>query len=125
MSRTARAVAGFLSICSSPGTARCEPMLTVVFGEDFAPAAPALVALLPGVFFLSLYTILANYLAAIGLPAIAVVAPFLALVLNVVLNLLLIPPYGATGAALASSAAYLALFLVGLSYIARNRGTEP
>jgi O-antigen/teichoic acid export membrane protein len=124
MTRTAMAVAALLLPVCVVAALLAEPVLTVVFGQEFAPAAPALVALLPGVFFLSLYTIMANYLAAIGMPAIAVFAPLVALTVNVVLNLALIPSYGATGAALASSAAYLILLAVGVGYIARSRRSE-
>ena len=73
---------------------------------EFAPATPALLWLLPGIAALSVHTIVMNYCAAVGNPRVILIAPIAGLIVNVVLNLALIPSLGIVGASLASTIAY-------------------
>ena len=83
-----------------------EPAIRVLYGADFVPGSSALVLLLPGIAFLSVQTIIAHYQFAVGAPPIVVASPLLGAVLNVCLNLVLVPRYGIAGAAIASTLAY-------------------
>ncbi len=82
------------------------PILTTVYGSAFASAAGALRWLLVGVVSLSVSRVLANSIAAIGEPGKNVMGSLVALVSNVVLNVLLIPRFGIGGAAVASAVTY-------------------
>jgi len=62
--------------------------------------------LIPASFSLSFGSLFNNYLNSKGFPIISVVFPAIALLLNISLNLLLIPVYGIYGAALATSISY-------------------
>ena len=93
------------------------PLVTFLYGEQFAASIPSLLILLPGVVFLSVHVVLMAYLGSIGLPRVAVLAPLLGLLLNLGLNLLLIPAAGIEGASAASTVAYAAMALTLLAFI--------
>jgi O-antigen/teichoic acid export membrane protein len=82
-------------------------IVPLVFGAEFAPAVPAVLWLLPGIFFLGVETVAAQYLSSIGFPWLQIVAWFGVLALNVMLNLQVIPVYGIVGASAVSSLTYL------------------
>lgn len=83
------------------------PLIRFVFGESFAPAVRPLLCLLPGMAANALAAPLSLCLTQqIGRPGIAATISLAALVLNVALNLALVPTQGALGAALASSLTY-------------------
>ena len=83
-----------------------------MFGSDFKESALVLKYLLFGVLFLSAFKILNQDLAGKGKPWISMKGMVPGLFINIVLNIYLIPRYGAIGAALASSVSYaLAIFL--------------
>jgi len=58
-----------------------------------------------------------NYFASIGMPAIVIYSPGAAVLLNILLNIFLIPAYGCIGAAWSSIAAYGMMFAFSLLYI--------
>lgn len=85
-----------------PGTALLIAVFLPAFGDSFPP----LVILLPGVVSLSLVKVLTGYLLGRGHPRPTVVASVTSLVVNLGLNLVLIPTVGITGAAFASLVSY-------------------
>lgn len=88
-----------------------QPLVKIVFGAAFLPSMMPMFVLLPGVFFLSVEIIFAQYLAArVKLNALLYYwgAAFL---VNLLLNLILLPKIGIVGASLSSSFCYL---LVGI-----------
>ncbi len=87
-----------------------RPLIFALYGPAFAGSVLPLLWLLPGVFLLSIETIAGQDLAGRGYPA-GLVGYWLAgLLLNVALNLIAIPRWGATGAAVTSSVAYAVMF---------------
>ncbi len=78
----------------------------LLFGAEFEPAVPAFLWLLPGILALSAYTVLSSFFAAIGFPAISILAPLAGFCVAVVLDIALIPRLGVVGASIASSTAY-------------------
>jgi O-antigen/teichoic acid export membrane protein len=101
-----------------------EPAITILYGTDFTPGAAALVLLLPGIAFLSVQTIVAHYQFAVGAPPIVVASPLLGAVLNVGLILALVPQFGLTGAAIASTLAYGAVLAAsGIHFVLRRPGS--
>ena len=95
----------------------------LLFGVRFEGAVPAFRALLPGIWFLSVETLLVQYLNGLGMRPAILWGWAAALVLNLALNLLWIPRHGILGAALASTLAYafMAWFVAAL-VLADRRG---
>ncbi len=83
-------------------------LIRVAFGEAFLPAYLPLRYLLPGIFTLSLSKILSADFIGRGKPEVTTLASSISLIINVGLNLVLIPIYGISGAAMASSVSYSA-----------------
>jgi O-antigen/teichoic acid export membrane protein len=94
-----------------------RPFIVFLYGDAFSGAVGALYWLLPGVFFLSINTIYMNFFAGKGMPLIVIISPFIALVLNIILNIYLIPILGINGAALVSSIAYLTMLTASIVYV--------
>ena len=81
-------------------------LINIAFGQAFFSAYLPLRYLLPGIFALSLSKVLSADFIGRGKPEVTTLASSVALVLNVLLNLVLIPTYGIIGAAIASSISY-------------------
>lgn len=79
-----------------------EPAINLVFGADYAGATPVLQVLGIYVFFQSITDVTTNGLDYLGRAKARAIAKGTTSVGNVVLNVLLIPIYGVTGAALAT-----------------------
>jgi O-antigen/teichoic acid export membrane protein len=94
-----------------------EPLVALLYGRSFLPAVPALIWLMPGIVMLSINTIYMNYFASIGMPLITIYSPASAAILNIVLNIKLIPKYGIVGASIASTVAYGMMFAISLVYL--------
>jgi O-antigen/teichoic acid export membrane protein len=84
-------------------------LIVTLFGIAYQPAYPALLALLPGLIGLNYSSILRLDLLGKNRPGTISLLMGLGALLNLALNLLLIPAYGIVGAAAASSIAYLAV----------------
>jgi O-antigen/teichoic acid export membrane protein len=82
------------------------PLVRLLFGDQFAPAASLFQLLSPGVFALGLAAVLSHHFAGEGYPLPAVAAAGIVLALNIVLDVLLLRPLGLHEASIASSAAY-------------------
>lgn len=78
-----------------------------LFGRDFSGSAVALWLLLPGTVAFALTNVLASTLAGWGRPGLNAWASLLCFVMTLGLAFLVIPRWGAAGAALAMSAGYL------------------
>ena len=81
-----------------------EPIVTFIFGHEYAPAAPPLTLLAISQAFAALTIPCAGLLIAAGRGGTFGLINLVAVVINISLNFVLIPPLGATGAALASMA---------------------
>jgi len=85
-------------------------LLGIFFGIDFIPVYAVYLWLIPASFSLSFGSLFNNYLNSKGFPIISIVLPAFALLINISLNLLLIPIWGIFGAAFATSIAYTMWF---------------
>jgi len=88
-------------------------LVTALFGVEFEGSVVPLWCLTPGILFFSLWTILNNDLGARGMPMIVIVAPALALLVNIGGNVLVLDRWGIAGSAASASVASL----VGLSLV--------
>jgi O-antigen/teichoic acid export membrane protein len=92
------------------------PLIRMAYGSAFAPSTPAVAWLLPGIGFYAINTVLMNLFASCGMPPIVVYSPLVALVVNVGLNLWLIPTVGFVGASMSSSVAYGLMLAMSVLY---------
>jgi O-antigen/teichoic acid export membrane protein len=83
-------------------------LLPLVFGAAFEPAVVPFLWLLPGAVGFAAIAVFSNALVGASAPGLSSLGPLVALVLGVALDLVLIPRFGASGAAAAASAAFLA-----------------
>ncbi len=97
-----------LSLVAVAAIASIVPfIIPLVYGESFIPSNRLIIAILPGIFFFVIFRIINSYLSGIGKPKYGIIAILPALLINVLLNLYLIPTYGAMGAAIATNWSYL------------------
>jgi stage V sporulation protein B len=93
-----------------------------LYGQAFGSAVIPLLVLLPGVIMLSQAVILYGDLLGRGQPQATVISVLISLMVTVVLDFILIPKYGITGAALASSSAYTIEFIIAGAFFVRHSG---
>jgi O-antigen/teichoic acid export membrane protein len=96
-----------------------------LFGEPYRGAAIALWVLLPGVLCYSLQAILQNDLSGRGYPAILPAAWGVALAVNVLGNIALLPHFGVAAAAASSSLAYALAYFMTLRHWTRRFPSIP
>jgi O-antigen/teichoic acid export membrane protein len=118
-------VNGTVSLVSVIGVAICGPLLIVFgYGSAFEAAIVPCLILLPGLWFQSAGNLSASVLASLGKPGTGSAVAVFQGVLTVILDVILIPPYGAVGAAVASALAYTAYGIAALVVLGRNSGTS-
>ncbi len=83
-----------------------KPVILLLLGEEFLPSSTVLIYLIPGVWMLTLYMVLNMDISGRGKPWLSLLAMVPGLIVNVALNLILIPKYGANGASIASTVSY-------------------
>jgi len=85
-----------------------------LYSPAYLPSVQPLQILLPGIVFLSVGRVLANDIAGRGRPILNTCLGGVALIANIILNILWIPGYGVSGAALASTVSYGVILLGGV-----------
>lgn len=81
-------------------------VIQLLYGVEFFDSIIILRVMLPGIFLLTMFKVMNMDLAGKGKPWVAIKAMGPALVTNISLNILMIPQYGALGAAMASVISY-------------------
>jgi O-antigen/teichoic acid export membrane protein len=99
-----------------------EPFAQLIYGREFASAAPALRLLAPAVVLISLVYLSSSLIVSRGSPTTMVAAVGGMVTLNVCLNLVLIPQYSDRGAAIAMLATEVVAAPVVLAIAARRAG---
>lgn len=84
-----------------------KPIIIGLFGIEFEPSVKALVFLIPGIFSLSLWKILANDLIAQGHANLYSVTAGVSMLAMIATDIVLIPLLGIIGASIGSSVAYI------------------
>jgi O-antigen/teichoic acid export membrane protein len=110
--------------CAAVGALACASPLLVplVYGPAFAASVTPLLALAPGAVAWSLLRPLEQYLVRLGRPMRMTAIAAGALASNLALNAVLIPLWGARGAAFASTLSYGAMVAVEVGWFARAAG---
>ena len=96
-------------------------LIPAVWGAQFSAATAPLLILLPGVLAMSIQRPIGQYFVRTKRSSIMNVRALVATVVNIALCLVLIPPWSASGAALASTLAYIVY--AGVSVVAYQRQT--
>jgi len=95
--------------------------IPLVFGESFRASLPAFYILLPAIYFWSINSFLTQFFASKGYPWITVFLWLPGLIVNIILNIIYIPIYGAIAAASTSLLAYFLTFILHCFYLQRFR----
>jgi O-antigen/teichoic acid export membrane protein len=98
------------------------PLVRMLYGNAYLPAAPALIALMPGIWAFSIGKLLTTHLVASGRPGAATTGAAISLIATVALDFILIPELGIVGAAIASSVSYSLSAMVILVIFLRTTG---
>ena len=101
-------------VISSP-----EIIISILFTDKYLPAAAPLQILTVGIVFQSLTIILFFLLKGIGRPMVATKAVVIMAIMNLVTNVLLIPPFGILGAAIATAITSIVTFLITVTMTSR------
>jgi len=114
--------AGMLLVLTVTGFL-AKPVVRVLYGDPFLASVPPFLWLLPGIFFLGVETVAVQFLNSIGFPKIIVVVWSLTCLLNIGLNMWVIPEYGITGASIVSSLSYFVVcaFIFGISWKTKQK----
>ncbi|GLY80691.1 polysaccharide biosynthesis C-terminal domain-containing protein [Actinoallomurus iriomotensis] len=114
------AVASVASMCLA-----APPLIPLVYGTAFAGSVPSLIALAPGLLALGATRPIGAYLLRLDRPMLASSMSVAALLVNVALNLALVPFFGIVGSAVASSIAYATLAALQVAWFVRASGASP
>jgi len=93
-----------------------RPFINLIFGPAFISAYEPLLILLPGIVLLGGGKVLTNEITGRGYPHYNAVAAAVGLGVTIVLDIALIPIWGISGAAVASSVAYSAVFFTAAGF---------
>jgi len=97
-------------------------IIPLLYGKDFSEAIRPFQLLLPGIALIAIYLVLHSDLTGRGYAKYTLQVFSVALVLNIILNIVLVPRYGIEGSALASSLCYGAGSVVLAAIYARKYG---
>ena len=100
-------------------------VLPLIYGAGFNDATVQLLILLPGIFLMGLESVLVQHFTGTGLPATIPVFWVITVAFNIGLNLLLVPTFGARGAAMTSTLSYALIFVLVAIYFAIKTGRRP
>ena len=101
-----------------------RPIVSFLYSEAFLPSVPALQVLALAAVAVSGSRVLANDISGRGRPILNTYIAVTGLIVNIVLNVVLVPKYGITGAAWASALSYSTSFLIRLLAYCRISGNR-
>lgn len=101
-----------------------KQIITIVYDIEFIRAFDIFRLLLPAVFFLSLGSLINTFFWSKGFPITTILLPVIALGLNIVLNIVLIPKIGINGAAIATTISYGVWLSLLLAYFFNTKLVE-
>lgn len=96
-----------------------HPLILLLFGSQYLDGVLPLLILLPGIVMLGVAKVWANDIAARGRPEINMYISLVVIIVNIIGNVTLIPRYGLSGAAAATTVSYLICSLITLFIYAR------
>ena len=118
VSRHAAFVMFFVCLAAIP----LSLILPLLYGSAFSEVPAQLLILLPGVFLIGLESVLVQHANAMGLPRNIPLFWIATLLTNIVMVFVLVPRYGAYGAALASTISYALIFFLVVAHFHSTTG---
>jgi O-antigen/teichoic acid export membrane protein len=115
----------FLMLIVCTAAAAGSFLLPVIYGPRFSEATIQLLILLPGVCLVGIESVLVQHFTGTGLPVAIPMFWLITLVLNLGLNLVLVPTLGARGAAVTSTVSYALIFFLVAIYFWMKSGRTP
>jgi O-antigen/teichoic acid export membrane protein len=91
-----------------------------IYGNAFSPSVPIVQTIIPGILFFAIMRIIISFIAGTGKPWTIVKIGIPALLINVLINILIIPLWGGTGAAIATDISYFTALIITLIYYIRK-----
>lgn len=119
--KTAIGIAFVMTASTAIASLLVAPIIQLLFGKPFLPAAPAFIWLMPGIVMLSIASVFSSFIASVNIPAMVVILYFCMALLNVILNLYFIPLLGIIGASISSTISYTLCF-TGIFIISKKVG---
>lgn len=98
--------------------------LPLIYGPSFATATLQLLILIPGVYLFGIESVMVQHFTGAGLPVALPIFWTITVLLNVAFNLILIPSYGATAAAVVSTFTYALIFALVAVYFRAKTGNS-
>jgi O-antigen/teichoic acid export membrane protein len=97
-------------------------LLPLLYGPAFSDVPKLLLILLPGVFLIGLESVVVQHSNAMGLPQAIPISWMATLLTNIILVFVLVPRYGAFGAAVASTISYALIFILVVAHFRSATG---
>jgi O-antigen/teichoic acid export membrane protein len=97
-----------------------EIIINLFFGSKYLPASFSLQLLSIGCIFLAIYVVISTILNGIGKPIEATKVILITFIINLILNLILIPNYGIIGSSISAVISYIFCFILVLYVIKRE-----
>jgi O-antigen/teichoic acid export membrane protein len=115
----------FVTICAAIFYATLgSQVLTLAYGERYAPAITPMLLMLPGIIMISMYQILTRNFTSRGRQQVNIIAAGTALAVNTALAIALVPRVGISGAAIATAVSYtLAASILLFAFVRESGGT--
>jgi len=98
----------------------CFLFVVPIFGEGFESVPLIVTVLIPGLLFMVVFKSINSFFAGQGKPQYSIYIMVVAVVVNILLNILLIPKLGAVGAAIASDISYLLSSVIMLMFFCKK-----
>jgi O-antigen/teichoic acid export membrane protein len=117
--------ASFVMLLVCLAAAAAAFLLPLVYGTRFADATVQLLILLPGVYLVSIESVLVQHFMGTGLPVAVPIFWLVTLAVSLGLNFALVPTLGARGAALTSTLSYALIFALVAIYFCLKTGKTP
>ena len=95
-------------------------LIPFIFGSKFLPSIPLVQTILPGIIFFSIMQIITSFIAGTGKPWIILKIGIPALLINIILNIIIIPLLGGIGAAIATDISYFIALAFTIVYYIRK-----
>jgi O-antigen/teichoic acid export membrane protein len=117
--------ASFAMLLMCVAAAAASFALPLIYGARFADATVQLLILLPGVYLVSIESVLVQHFMGTGLPVAVPIFWLVTLAVSLGLNFALVPTLGARGAALTSTLSYALIFALVAVYFCLKTGKTP
>jgi O-antigen/teichoic acid export membrane protein len=117
--------ASFVMLLMCVAAAAAAFALPLIYGARFADATVQLLILLPGVYLVSIESVLVQHFMGTGLPVAVPIFWLVTLAVSLGMNFALVPTLGARGAALTSTLSYALIFALVAGYFCLKTGKTP